>query len=253
MKITVLGSGTSHGIPVIGCNCPVCTSQNPRNKRSRASITATSATRSLLIDTATDFRTQALRSHISHLDSVFLTHAHADHIHGLDDLRPLSYHHSIPIFGNRTTLDEVAVRFEYIFKKTQIGGGKPKIYLCVIDEQQEVLIGDMRIVPIPLKHGELDIFGYRINNSAYCTDCSFIPERSYELLQNLDLLIIGALRYTPHATHFSINQAVEVIERVKPRQARLTHLCHDVNHETLSTELPEGVLPAWDGEILDVQ
>lgn len=250
MKITVLGSGTSHGIPVIGCTCSVCTSPNPKDRRTRTSLWIRKGKTSILIDTATEFRLQAIREGLNHLDAVFLTHAHADHIHGLDDLRPLSWKTPIPVYGNEETLGEIQSRFSYIFKKTQIGGGKPKIHLHKI-EDKPLVITDLTVKPVPVFHGEMVIYGYRIGNFAYITDCSKIPEESYELLTGVEQLIIGALRETPHATHFSIAQALEAAERIAPKRAYLTHLSHEVSHTRVETITPSWAGPAWDGLTLE--
>ncbi|MEW5816607.1 MAG: MBL fold metallo-hydrolase [Spirochaetota bacterium] len=246
MKITFLGSGTSHGVPVIGCNCPVCTSTNPKNNRTRASIWVRNENTSVLVDTSTDFRTQAIREGLSTLDAIFFTHAHADHLHGLDDIRPISKNITIPVYGNQRTLEELKFRFDYVFKETQRGGGKPKIELHELTGST-VIIGSIKVTPIPIKHGILDILGFRFGNAAYLTDCSFIPESSLVLLKDLDVLLIGALRIKPHETHFSISQAIETANVLKPAMTYLTHLCHNVEHETLSKELPGNIQPAWDG------
>lgn len=256
MQCIVLGSGTSHGVPVIGCSCPVCTSDNPKNNRTRSSLWVHKPAApvqshhkrelSILFDTSTDFRTQALREGINTLDAVFLTHAHADHIHGLDDVRPLTYDKTIPVYGNRETIEEIRRRFDYIFKSTQKGGGKPNIELRIIEEH-EITIGDITVTAVPIKHGELDILAYRINDLVYCTDCSFIPEPSFRVMKGCKTLVIGALREKPHATHFSVGQALESTERIKPVRAYLTHICHKLEHDALTRRLPNGVEPAWDG------
>lgn len=246
MKIRILGSGTSSGIPVIGCRCPVCTSKNPKNRRTRASVLIQTAETCLLIDTATEFRLQALEAGIKGIDSIFFTHAHADHVHGLDDLRPLSIHKPIEVFAAPETRKEIETRFSYIFSRSGQGGGVPQIHMNTLG-RESLDFADVRVQPIPIFHGSLPILGYRIGPCAYLTDCSSIPDASYPLLEGLDVLIIDALRYQPHPTHFSINQALKIIQRIAPRQAFLTHLCHDVEHQILSRQLPEGIEPAYDG------
>jgi len=246
MKIRILGSGTSSGVPVIGCSCPVCTSSNPKNRRTRASVLIRTAERSLLIDTATEFRLQALEAGIQGIDGIFFTHAHADHVHGLDDLRPLSHHKPIEVFADPDTRMEIEDRFSYIFRAPGRGGGVPRIHMNTLD-QKAVDFADVRVQPIPVLHGRLPILGYRIGPFAYLTDCSSIPDESYPMLEGLEVLIIDALRYRPHPTHFSINQALEALQRIAPRRAFLTHLCHNVEHRILSHQLPEGVEPAFDG------
>lgn len=246
MKIRVLGSGTSSGVPVIGCTCPVCTSDNPKNKRSRASVLVRTEAADILIDTATEFRVQAIEAGIDKLDAVFFTHAHADHVHGLDDLRPLSHHKAIEVYADTHTRAEIETRFSYIFGPPGQGGGVPQINIHTL-ENKGVHIKDVEVQPIPVFHGSIPIFGYRIGPFAYLTDCSFIPEESFPLLEDLEVLIIDALRFRPHPTHFSIEEALNMIKRIAPQWAYLTHLCHRVEHEALLQELPEGIEPAYDG------
>ena len=264
MRLTFLGTGTSHGIPVIGCACAVCKSGNQKNKRTRASVWIESGTASILIDTATEFRLQAVREGISKVDCVFLTHSHADHIHGIDDLRPLSRYNPIPVYGNPETISDVKKRFSYINADEGSGGGKPRLEFNEIkDEELTVQTGpadgnpghgsnkntENRIIirPVKIKHGNDDILGYRIGNLAYLTDCSYIPPESFEVLEGVEILIIDALRYKPHPTHFSVDQALEMIEKTGCREAYLTHMCHNIEHEALEKELPLHVRPAWDG------
>ncbi|QEN03686.1 MBL fold metallo-hydrolase [Thiospirochaeta perfilievii] len=236
MELTFLGTGTSHGIPVITCNCRVCRSLSFKNRRLRSSIYIKSGNSSILIDTSPEFRIQANRCKINSLDAVFYTHTHADHLHGIDDLRPLSMDKTIPLYGKWDDIDDIEKRFPYIFNSVkQLGGGKPNLETRVLNDS--VIIGDLKVTPIPIKHGVLDIYGYRINNTAYLTDCSTIPKNSYKLLKGVDTLIIGALRYRSHSTHFNIDEAVEEIRLIKPEYAYLTHICHDVEHYKLTKEL----------------
>jgi len=235
---------------MIGCSCEVCTSLDQKNNRTRSSIWIEYKDTSILVDTTTDFRTQAMREGIHDIDAILLTHAHADHIHGLDDIRPFSYNHAIPVYGNSPTLEELRCRFEYIFMETQRGGGKPKIDLHTVDSP--FYIGSIEIVPVPIMHGSLTILGFRIGTFAYLTDCSGIPEESYSLLHDIDLLVIGALRYKDHETHYSVSQAIKQIERIGAARAYLTHLCHRLEHTTLLDELPGHIRPAWDGLTLFV-
>ncbi|MBN2656609.1 MAG: MBL fold metallo-hydrolase [Spirochaetales bacterium] len=253
MTITIMGSGTSHGVPVVGCACPVCLSENIKNKRSRASILVRENGTDILIDTATEFRLQAIRENVMKLDAIFYTHSHADHLHGLDDIRSLSRDREIPLYGSGKDIEEIKKRFPYIFNSTlQKGGGKPRVEPHAL-RGEAVSIGSLEIKPIPLKHGKLDIYGYRFNNkAAYLTDCSDIPDESLALLKNLDVLIIGALRYKPHPTHYNIEQALEVIKKISPGRAYLTHLCHDLDHDQLENELPGGVFTAYDGLKIDL-
>jgi phosphoribosyl 1,2-cyclic phosphate phosphodiesterase len=246
LRITLLGTGTSHGIPVVGCDCRVCRSPDERNRRTRASAFIQTGAASLLIDTATEFRLQAVKAGIRRIDAILLTHAHADHIHGLDDLRPLTRQHSIPIYGNPSSLNELAQRFNYIFRETQAGGGKPHISLHEVGSSAFDAAG-VRVQPVPLRHGALDILGWRVGGFAYLTDVSEIPDSSRGLFEDLDLLVIGALRRRPHPTHFTVAQALDEIRRIRPKRAYLTHICHDLEHAELESELPPGVSVAQDG------
>ena len=252
MLITVLGSGTSFGVPSINCECPVCTSDDPHDKRTRASIWINDGTTSVVIDTATDFRQQALREKIRTVDGLLITHCHADHIHGLDDIRPYTYKNSIPVYGNDWSMDEFKERFSYIFKRTQRGGGKPQITLNsisqkMLDANEEIKIGSLSFLPVPIKHGNLDVLGYRTGSFAYLTDCNSIPASSMEKLRGVEFLIIDALRYRPHSTHFSIDEAIEASRKIGAEKTWFTHLCHDVAHKDLKQDLPEGIAPAFDG------
>ncbi|MBN1687161.1 MAG: MBL fold metallo-hydrolase [Spirochaetales bacterium] len=252
MKITVLGSGTSHGVPVIGCDCEVCRSADPRDKRTRSSVLIEHGETVVLVDTGTDFRFQALRAGIRRLDAVLMTHAHADHLHGLDDTRSLTHAKPLPVYGSQDTLSEIRDRFDYVFTKTQIGGGKPNL-LLQDHRGDRIGIGGLTITPVPVKHGDLTIFGYRIGNFAYITDCSGIPRESFELLEGVKILIINALRYRSHATHFTVEQAIEASKKIGAREVWLTHLCHDVSHKKLTEELnlrnsdTSRILPSYDG------
>lgn len=253
MKVTVLGSGTSHGVPVIGCSCDVCTSRDPKNHRTRASVMVeTGEGRVILFDTATEFRLQALREGIRRVDGVFYTHAHADHIHGLDDLRPLCRHGDIPLFGSKATMEEIAERFAYIFREGQEGGGKPRVRLHTIEGARPFSFAGLEIIPVPLLHGALPVFGYRIGSFAYLTDCSAIPKASHRLLQGVDYLIIDALRPRPHSTHFSFDQATREAQRIGAGHTWFTHLCHDVDHREMEKRFPPGIAPAWDGLSFDL-
>lgn len=237
---------------MIGCKCGVCLSTDPRDERSRASILIEQRGAKILIDTSVDFRTQALRAGIDRLDAVVLTHSHADHLHGLDDTRTLSRDQPLPLYAAPITMAEVRTRFDYIFKSTQKGGGKPNIDLIELDGEETTIAG-VGILPVRVKHGELDIYGYRLGRFAYLTDCSEIPPESHRLLDGVDNLVLGALRYRPHATHFSIEEAISAAETIGASSVWFTHLCHDVSHVKLTNELLERggngprFRPAYDG------
>jgi phosphoribosyl 1,2-cyclic phosphate phosphodiesterase len=247
MKVIVLGSGTSTGVPVIGCNCRVCTSQNPKNRRLRASIIIQQNEYNILVDTSVDLRAQCLTNKIRRIDAVLYTHTHADHLYGVDELRIFNFiqHGKIPIYGSEETIESIKRTFPYLFTDVFYGGGKPYLIPNVINGNLE--LAGLKITPVEIMHGDLPIFGYRVMNFAYITDVSEIPDDSMNSLKDLDVLIIGALRYEPHPTHFTIEQAIKVIKELKPRKAYLTHLGHSIDHEELEKNLPENIAPAFDG------
>lgn len=244
MKLIVLGSGTSHGVPVIGCTCPVCRSPDEQDRRMRASLYVLGdAGERLIIDTGPEFRLQALRAEITRLDAVLLTHAHADHVHGLDDVRPLCWEEPLPVYANVPTIAELRERFSYIFKKTQRGGGKPRILPVPVHEPFE--IGSLTVSPVPVKHGVLDILGWRISEGSpgeaggkagptrtvvYLTDTSSIPAASLKSIHRPNLLIIGGLRDRPHETHFSFDEALSAGAGMEAGRIYLTHISHDHLH-----------------------
>lgn len=250
-KLLFLGTGTSSGVPVITCQCPVCTSDDPKNNRTRTSALLSFRDKRILIDPSIDFRQQALRNKINHIDAVLITHPHADHIFGLDELRIYSarYNRAIPIYASPETLESIKVTFRYVFSPPQEGGGVPNINLIAVEDT--FLAEGFSFTPIPLKHGILDIMGYRHNDFAYLTDCSEIPESSWPLLQGIKILVLDALRYRPHSTHFNIEQALKVVEILKPESTYFVHMCHDIEHTTCNEQLPPGVQLAYDG--LEIQ
>lgn len=249
MKITILGSGTSTGVPMVGCHCPVCTSSDPKDTRSRASILIEVSDRFILIDTSPDLRRQALTNAIPHIDAVFFTHTHADHVNGIDDLRGYHLLHKrvIPCYGTRETLDQITSNFSYIFSGAPHGGYTPLLEPHPVSGPF-TLFGQT-VTPVPLIHGCAHSTGYRIGNVAYLTDCSRIPDTSMLLLSGLDILILDALRYTTHVSHFNIEESLQVVRALQPRRAVLTHLTHEVAHRD-GKKLPPGVEFAFDGMIL---
>lgn len=248
----MLGSGTSSGVPVIACECPVCMSQDPRNRRTRASILLEYGGRSVVIDTGPDFRMQALTAKLRRLDAVLFTHAHADHIFGLDDVRAFNFRQSgvIPCYGTEATLGQLRQAFAYIFEPTQEGGGKPRIALRPVAGEFD-LFGHA-VTPVPVLHGALEVLGYRFGRFAYITDCSTLPEASWPLLAGVDTLILGALRHRPHPTHFSISEAIEAAARIGARRVAFTHINHEIDHGAPGVELPPGVELGYDGLVFEV-
>ncbi len=247
LTLTFLGTGTSHGVPSIACHCPVCTSDDPKNRRYRCSVLLQYQGRNVLIDTATEFRLQAIRAGMERLDAILFTHSHADHISGLDDVRSFSERQGgpIPCYGTPETLEDIRCRFDYIFTPTQWGGGKPRLELIPL--QGPVNLFGLEIVPVPVCHGKLLVLGFRFGGSAYVTDTNCIPDGSVDLLRGLDLLVLDALRWTPHPTHFTVNQALEVIKELHPARSYLTHLTHDLDYACTNAILPPGVELAYDG------
>lgn len=251
MKLVILGSGTSTGVPVIGCRCEVCSSRDPRNKRTRASALISTRGKNILIDTSTDLRAQSLANGIERIDAVLFTHCHADHIHGIDDLRAFNHVQgsSIPCYGNPETIERIRSSFEYIFNDKAGDGWKPSLTATAVESPFE--ISGIEIIPVEVVHGRARILGYRIGKVAYITDCNSIPPESKEKLRDLEALVLGALRYKPHPTHFNIPQAIEVAEELKPRRCIFTHLGHNLDYKVDNPKLPEGVELAYDGMIIE--
>jgi len=252
MRVTFLGTGTSHGVPMIGCDCPVCTSDNPANRRTRSSVLVETGGASILIDTTPELRIQVLRERIERVDAVLFTHCHADHIFGLDDIRRFNDMSGkpMPCYGSGDTLTTVRRAFEYVFLPTQKGGGKPLLRLIPVDGEFE--INGVRVTPVPILHGQLGIFGYRIGDFAYLTDCSHLPASSVGLLRGLDTLVLGVLRPEPHETHFSVGEALAVVDLLAPKRTFFTHIAHRLEHESTNRALPVGVQLAHDGLKLSI-
>lgn len=252
MIVRFLGTGTSHGVPMIGCDCPVCTSGNPRNQRTRCSVLVECGGARLLIDTPPELRLQLVREGISCADAVLFTHAHADHIFGLDDVRRFNdvLCTALPCYGSRETLATIRRAFDYVFVTTQIGGGKPLLDLVPVDGP--FVIEGVEVVPVPVLHGKMSVLGYRIGDFAYVTDCSNIPPGSAALLRELDTLVLGVLRPRPHETHFSLSEGLAVVDELKPKRAFFTHISHRLEHERTNDVLPPGVELAYDGLVVRV-
>ena len=266
LKVTVLGSGTSHGVPSIGCDCAVCRSTDPKDRRTRPSILIelqgdagddqpafARAVQSILVDTSTDLRTQALANDVRRVDAILFTHSHADHIFGLDDVRRYNQmqQSAIPCFADADTLDNLKRMFGYVFSPpTQKGGGIPQLTIFRI--AGAFSLGGVEIVPVPLFHGRLPVLGFRIGTFAYLTDCNRIPEESWPLLDGVRTVILDALRHRPHSTHFSVGEAIEVVGRLRAERAYFTHICHDLGHAATNAQLPSGVQLAYDGLVLTI-
>lgn len=251
-ELVLLGTGTSVGVPTIGCNCDVCQSGHPRNQRTRCSVVLGLPEGNLLIDTSPDLRTQLLREKIGIIHAVLFTHEHADHLFGLDDLRlfPFYLGHPVPLYCEQRVEERIRKSFDYAFTDIQHthAGAVPQLEFRRITTEPFRALG-ASIVPIRLQHGpRFEVLGFRVGNVAYCTDTNAIPEQSWPLLDSLDVLIIDALRFRPHATHFSLEEAVAVAERVKPKQTLFTHVAHDLDFERTNALLPSGMALAYDGQ-----
>lgn len=247
MTITFLGTGTSVGVPAIACDCEVCGSTDSRNKRTRASVLISVSGQNFLVDASIDLRQQMLREEITSLQAILLTHGHADHVFGLDDVRMFNFMQRMPmpIYGNDDTLTAVRRTFWYVFDDGPTASSRPRMLLNSIDGPFD--ISGVTVTPLSIIHGTMSILGYRIGNLAYITDGSEIPDETVDLLRGLDVMVINALRRRSHPTHFTLERALEQIERIRPRRAFLTHISHELEHAALAAELPAGVEPAYDG------
>ena len=257
LRLTILGCGSSGGVPRVGYGWGACDPANPRNRRRRCSVLVeqegAGGTTSVLVDTSPDLREQLLDVGVTRLDAVLFTHLHADHTHGIDDLRPLviSMRRRIPVYADRVTSELLLMRFGYCFE-TPAGSGYPPILDAHrLDHDVPAVIpghgGPLHVVPFRMVHGDIDALGFRFGNIAYAPDVSEMPEASIAHLEGLDILVLDALRYTPHPTHFCLSEALALIDRVHPKRAVLTNLHTDLDYEKLRSELPPNVEPAYDG------
>lgn len=254
MRLTFLGTGTSMGVPVIGCGCPVCRSPDPHNKRLRTSALLEVGGLNLLFDAGPDLRQQALAVGLRRVDAVLLTHSHSDHIAGLDDLRPLNFaqRSAIPLYGSAATLDAVRERFSYAFINGSEGSTRPALDLVEIQPAAQFQIGPVQVLPFDVLHGTWTITGFRIGRLGYVTDASCIPPASLESLRGLDVLVLNALRLTAHPTHFTVDQARQIVAELRPRRALLVHMTHDLEHEAVNATLPGNLRLAHDGQVVEV-
>jgi phosphoribosyl 1,2-cyclic phosphate phosphodiesterase len=253
MIIKFLGTGTSDGVPMIGCECEVCESRDKRDKRTRSSIMITQNDKNYMVDTSIDFRAQILREKVRSIEAVFYTHHHSDHVSGIVDIRSINVAmngKTINCYANEPTLEVLKQKYDFFFTPTQIGGGLPKVLFHVINEP--IKFDDIKVTPLPIKHGVLDILGYRFNNFTYITDASYITDSTIKLIEGTEYLVLNALRYRQHLTHMSLQEAVDLAYKLKPKKTFLTHMTHDVMHKKLMKELPKGIEPAYDGLTLNV-
>lgn len=253
MRVTLLGTGTSHGVPSIGCDCDVCRSTDPRDKRLRPSILIETDGLNVLVDTSTDLRAQALTHNLRRVDAILFTHSHADHVLGLDEVRRFNHMQrtAIPCYADEETLDALRVMFSYIFRAPLgYGGSIPQLRPGRI--LGPFMIGRTEFVPVPLFHGPRLILGFRAGPFAYLTDCNRIPDESWPLLDGVKVLVLDALRERPHSTHFSLSEALEVVARLAPDRAYFTHICHDLPHAATCARLPRGVELGYDGLVVEI-
>lgn len=248
---TFLGTGTSVGVPMIGCDCTTCTSTNPKNHRYRCSVLIGTPQGNILIDTGPELRLQLLREKIGSVNAILFTHYHADHVFGLDDIRPLCHklNAAMPLFCTALVEQKIRESFAYAFRGEvqQLPlGYVPRMAFQRITERPFLVLGQ-EVTPVPLIHSTFDVFGFRIGDVAYCTDVNKIPHESWSLLEGLRVLVLDALRDRPHPAHFCLDEALDVIRQLKPGRAYLTHMCHELEHETVNRRLPPGVELAYDG------
>ena len=257
MRLTFLGTGTSFGVPQIGCRCPTCTSTDPRDRRTRTAALIETNGKRLLIDTPPELRLQLVAAAVDHVDAVLFTHAHADHVHGIDDLRALTVRQGamLPAYSSRGTMAELAAKFPYIFDPAIVvpaGTSKPELAPHVLEPGKTTSIAGVAVLPVALPHGNHEVFGYRIGPVAYLTDVKVIPESVIDVLKDLDVLVLNALLSRPHPLHLSVPEAVAAAQRVGARRTFFTHLTHENTHAALAAKLPAGIAPAYDGLVIDL-
>lgn len=251
-RLIFLGTGTSHGVPMIGCNCAVCTSSDPHNRRTRPSVVIQSNGRTILIDAAPELRIQLLRERIAFADALLFTHYHADHLFGLDDVRTFPRHlqHPLPIYCEPVVERVIRRAFAYAFDRRSRhipAGGVPQLEFRSIQAGRSFQAAGVNCLPIRLLHGPFRVLGFRVGGLAYCTDVNRIPRRSLPRLRGLDVLVLDALRVRPHPTHFSVAESLEVVEQLKPSRAYFTHIAHELDHGATNAQLPSHVRLAFDG------
>ena len=253
MKLTFLGTGTSIGVPVVACNCPVCKSSNPRDKRFRTSAMVSIGQQNIVIDCGPDFRFQMLKQQVEDIDAVVFTHEHRDHIAGLDDVRAFNYvlNKNIPIYGTHRVMEALKTEFPYIFTETRFFGA-PQVTIHEIGNE-EFSIGNTKILPISVMHNKLPVFGYRLRDLTYITDASFIPDEEKHKIFKSKVLVLNALRNSKHVSHFSLGEALQLIEELKPERAFITHISHFLGlHDEVEKKLPDHVRLAYDNLIIEV-
>jgi len=256
MKITLLGTGTSQGVPVIGCKCKVCQSKNTKDKRLRTAAMVEWDDKRYIIDCGPDFRMQMLREDVEKISGILFTHEHADHTAGLDDIRPLYFRQGkkpVPVYGLPRVLDNLKTRFDYIFTNENRYPGAPEVAVHPLEAHQKLDLSNNIIEALPVLHGNLPILGYKFENFAYITDAKTLPESTIQSLQNIELLVINGLHRRPHNTHLNLVEALQMIKKIQPGKAVLTHISHHMGlYDEVISELPPNVLLGYDGMVLEV-
>jgi phosphoribosyl 1,2-cyclic phosphate phosphodiesterase len=257
MQVTVLGCGSSSGVPMIGCTCCVCVSEHPENQRFRSSVWVRSHEKSFLIDSSPDLRIQALHHHILKIDAVLITHPHADHIYGMDELRRFNQlqKKEIPVYANAWTSSGLEKKFDYIFQRSELREGRSIPLLSLhpfVSEDSSIEIQGLSWIPLPVQHGSETCIGYRLGSFAYVTDCHLIPPSTLKRMEGLDTLILDCLRLEPHRTHLHLQKALEIISELQPKKAYLTHLGHEIDYHRDQKLLPSQVFFAYDGLVLNI-
>jgi len=257
VRLTLLGTGTSMGVPQIGCQCPTCLSEDPRDRRTRTAALVSDATATLLIDTPPELRLQLLAARTGHVDAVLYTHLHADHVHGIDDLRTISLkrRETLPLYGPRETMEHLERRFSYIFDPGVVpvpGTSKPRLTTAALEPDHPVRIAGFDVLPLAFEHGAATVFGYRIGPIGYLTDVKRVPEAAREALRGVEVLVLNALWWREHPTHLSIGEAVETAQSIGAPLTYLTHLTHETTHRELLKRLPPGIEPGYDGLTIEV-
>ena len=254
MKIKFMGTGTSHGVPVVGCSCAACASHNPKNIRYRASVLIESDGRNVVIDTPAEFRLRAIEYGINRVDAVLFTHAHMDHVAGLDDIRRYNELSGkiIPVYSSTAVLEEIGERFSYMFKETQAGGGKPKVKLCSVSSFAPFSAAGIEFLPLPVMHGNVEIMAYKTGGLAYITDVSEISDKVMDALAGTDVLVLDALRIKAHPTHFNLEQAIDAALKINAKKTYFTHIAHELEHEETEKSLPNNIHLAYDGLVIEM-